>query len=37
MKLTTFTAADRTSYGIVVDGGIVDLGTRFPEAATLRD
>lgn len=37
MKLTTYTAAGRTSYGIVTDDGIVDLGARFPEAATLRD
>lgn len=37
MKLTTYTANGRTSYGIVTDAGIVDLGARFPEAATLRD
>ena len=37
MKLTTFTAAGRTSYGIVTDAGIVDLGARFPESPTLRD
>lgn len=37
MKLTTYTANGRTSYGIVTDAGIVDLGARFPQAATLRD
>jgi 2-keto-4-pentenoate hydratase/2-oxohepta-3-ene-1,7-dioic acid hydratase in catechol pathway len=37
MKLTTYTADGRTSYGIVTDAGIVDLGARFPEAPTLRD
>lgn len=37
MKLTSFTVNGRASYGIVVDGGIVDLGARFPEAPTLRD
>ena len=36
MKLTSFTTANgRASYGIVADGGIVDLGARFPEAPTL--
>lgn len=37
MKLTSYTADGRTSYGIVTDAGIVDLGARFPEAPTLRD
>jgi 2-keto-4-pentenoate hydratase/2-oxohepta-3-ene-1,7-dioic acid hydratase in catechol pathway len=37
MKLTSFTTAGRASYGIVADGGIVDLGARFPELPTLRD
>lgn len=37
MKLTSYTANGRSSYGIVTDAGIVDLGARFPEAATLRD
>ena len=37
MKLCSFTSAGRATYGLVVDGGIVDLGARFPEAPTLRD
>ena len=37
MKLCSFTTAGRASYGLVVDGGIVDLGARFPETPTLRD
>lgn len=28
MKLASFTASGRASYGLVVDGGLVDLGTR---------
>ena len=28
MKLASFTAAGRASYGLITDGGIVDLGTR---------
>jgi 2-keto-4-pentenoate hydratase/2-oxohepta-3-ene-1,7-dioic acid hydratase in catechol pathway len=37
MKLCSFTTAHRASYGLVVDGGIVDLGARFPGLPTLRD
>src|SRR5690606_4296948 len=36
MKFCSFTAAGRPSYGLVTDGGIVDLGVRFAEP-TLRD
>lgn len=36
MKLCSFTKDGRTSYGLVSDGGIIDLGKRF-EAKTLRD
>ena len=36
MKLCTFTYDGTTSYGLVTDAGIVDLGKRFPEK-TLRD
>lgn len=36
MKLCSFTADGRASYGLVTDSGIVDLGRRF-EAPTLRD
>ena len=31
MRLTSFSVADRPSYGIVTDDGIIDLG-RLPEA-----
>lgn len=37
MKLTSFNIAGRASYGIVLDGGVVDLGARFSEWPTLRD
>jgi 2-keto-4-pentenoate hydratase/2-oxohepta-3-ene-1,7-dioic acid hydratase in catechol pathway len=38
MKLITFERDGRTSYGAVVDGGIVDLGARLGgDAPTLRD
>lgn len=36
MKFSSFTAAGRSSYGLVTEAGIVDLGARFVEA-TLRD
>jgi 2-keto-4-pentenoate hydratase/2-oxohepta-3-ene-1,7-dioic acid hydratase in catechol pathway len=36
MKLCSFTKDGTASYGLVTDGGIVDLGKRF-DAATLRD
>jgi len=36
MKLCSFTKDGRASYGLVIDGGIVDLGKRF-DAPTLRD
>ncbi len=36
MKLCSFTADGRASYGLVTDSRIVDLGRRF-EAPTLRD
>lgn len=36
MKLCSFHAGDRASYGLVTDAGIVDLGRRV-EAPTLRD
>jgi 2-keto-4-pentenoate hydratase/2-oxohepta-3-ene-1,7-dioic acid hydratase in catechol pathway len=38
MKLTSFATPDgRPGYGAIVAGGIVDLGSRFPGMATLRD
>ncbi len=37
MKLVSFTAGERSSYGLVLGRGVVDLGARFPEAPTLRD
>jgi len=37
MKLTSFKIAGRPSYGLVKDGGLVDLGRRFSDLATLRD
>jgi 2-keto-4-pentenoate hydratase/2-oxohepta-3-ene-1,7-dioic acid hydratase in catechol pathway len=36
MKLCSFRADDRSSYGLVTNNGIIDLGRRF-KAATLRD
>ena len=33
MKLATFTANGRTSYGVVVNGGVVDLGRRLKHAS----
>ena len=35
MKLATFTAGGRTSYGAVVGEGIVDLGRRLKHASVL--
>ena len=37
MRLASYRAGDGESYGAVVDGGIVDLRTRLPQHATLRD
>ncbi len=36
MKLCSFGADGRSSFGLVTDGGIVDLGRRFPGVASLR-
>jgi 2-keto-4-pentenoate hydratase/2-oxohepta-3-ene-1,7-dioic acid hydratase in catechol pathway len=36
MKLTTFEANGKVSWGAVVDGGLVDLGKRLSEFADLR-
>ncbi|WP_374250530.1 fumarylacetoacetate hydrolase family protein [Xanthobacter sp.] len=36
MKFASFTHAGKAGYGLVTDGGIVDLARRFPEAPTLR-
>ncbi|WP_024280104.1 fumarylacetoacetate hydrolase family protein [Xanthobacter sp. 126] len=36
MKFASFTHAGNAGYGLVTDGGIVDLARRFPEAPTLR-
>lgn len=36
MKLCSFVHDRRTGYGIVREGGIVDLSTRFPDAPGLR-
>jgi len=36
MKLCSFTKDGTASYGLVIDGGIIDLGKRF-DAPTLRD
>ena len=33
MKLVTFTANGRTSYGAVVNGGVIDLGRRLKQAS----
>jgi hypothetical protein len=35
LKLASFTANGRTSYGAVVDDGIVDLGKRLKHASVL--
>ncbi len=38
MKLASFRHGDRSSYGVVVEDGIVDIGSRLgARAATLRD
>jgi 2-keto-4-pentenoate hydratase/2-oxohepta-3-ene-1,7-dioic acid hydratase in catechol pathway len=36
MKLCSFRAGDKASYGIVSENGIIDLASRFPGAPTLR-
>lgn len=36
MKFASFTHAGKAGYGLVTDGGIIDLARRFPEAPTLR-
>ena len=36
MKIASFKAAGRTSYGLVVNGGIVDAGKRLSEFPTLK-
>ena len=36
MKFASFTHAGRAGYGLVTDGGIIDLTRRFPEVPTLR-
>src|SRR5262249_62216464 len=37
MKLASFRAGGRTSYGVVVDGGIIDLGRKLTQCPTLLD
>lgn len=37
MKLCSFSKSNRLSYGLISNGGIVDLGKRFPHAPSLRD
>src|SRR5436190_24048420 len=37
MKLATFKANGRTSYGAVTDGGIIDLGRKLAKYPTLLD
>jgi 2-keto-4-pentenoate hydratase/2-oxohepta-3-ene-1,7-dioic acid hydratase in catechol pathway len=36
MKLVTFSANGKTSWGAAIDAGIVDLGARLPEFADVR-
>lgn len=36
MKFASFTRGGSAGYGLVTGAGIVDLGTRFPQEATLR-
>lgn len=36
MKFASFTRGDTAGYGLVTGAGLVDLGTRFPDAPTLR-
>ena len=37
MKLASFKAAGRTSYGAVTEGGIIDLGRKLTQYPTLLD
>src|SRR5207302_276285 len=37
MKLASFKAGSRTSYGAVTDGGIIDLGRKLTQYPTLLD
>src|SRR5215471_11772461 len=37
MKLASFTANGRTSYGVVTDSGIIDLGRKLTQYPTLLD
>src|SRR4051812_38271142 len=37
MRLASFRAKDRTSYGVVVANGIIDLGRRLPLYPTMLD
>ena len=36
MKLATYSVQGKTSWGAVIDGGIVDLGARLPAFADVR-
>ena len=36
MKFASFTHAGKAGYGLVTEGGIVDLARRFPDTPTLR-
>jgi 2-keto-4-pentenoate hydratase/2-oxohepta-3-ene-1,7-dioic acid hydratase in catechol pathway len=36
MKIASFKAAGRASYGVVTDGGVVDAGKRLPDHPTLK-
>lgn len=37
MKIASFRHGGKTSFGAVIDGGIVDLGSRLPDFSDLRD
>jgi hypothetical protein len=37
MKLASFKAGGRISYGVVTDGGIIDLGRKLTQCPTLLD
>lgn len=37
MKLASYQVGGKQSYGVVTDGGVVDLASRLPESPTLRD
>ncbi|MGR8918204.1 MAG: fumarylacetoacetate hydrolase family protein [Gammaproteobacteria bacterium] len=37
MRFLSYSLAGREAWGAVVDGGVVDLGARFPELADLRE